>query len=233
MFKIQSFSELSQSITHYHPFFPLLSSFLLQYSTSRFSETRHVVAGDHLLSFPLIFSHLILSALDLLSALIRTQWRACVSLVRIKPRIFFVPNSRFAAAAAAVAGRLRLCHGGKSIVRPSLRSERFSGVNESDLESGDIHSRWLSSWEPQPWGTTQPRPRGLLSRRRRLLLPSSSSSSSSSSSPLIFLTAVAAPSRRRAEMESYARELARATLVPKGDSRCRMQKTVKFTGGNI
>jgi len=55
--------------------------------------------------------------------------------------------------------------------RSSLRGERFSGVNESDLESG-VLAHWLCSWEPQPRGTTQPRPRGSPRRhRRRLLLP--------------------------------------------------------------
>jgi len=81
--------------------------------------------------------------------------------------------TRFIFLFAPRAGRVSVTQE-KARAAPSLRSERFSGVNESDLKSG-VYSRWLSSWEPQSWGTTQSRPRGLHSRRRRrrrrLLLP--------------------------------------------------------------
>lgn len=144
----------------------------------------------------------------------------CVSRVRIKPYVYVLFVLIFSLCCRRCRRRHRrgpvafVSRRKKHRAAERLRSERFSGVNESDLETGGVHSRWLSSWEPQPWGTTQPRPRGLLSRRRRrrqLLLPSSSSSSP----PFYFShrRRCIIPPTRRAAMESYARGLARATLI--------------------
>lgn len=142
-----------------------------------------------------------------------------IALIRIKPCIFFVPSDVSLCCRrgpVAFVSRRKKHRAAESSLREIQRGQWiWSGKRRC------VHSRWLSSWEPQPWGTTQPRPRGLLSRRRRrrlllllLLLVRR----------LIFLTAVATPSRRRrSATESYARELAYETRVVscllKGNSR--------------
>lgn len=151
---------------------------------SCFSETHRCGGSPPFVPFLLLSFNLVCARF---TQCVNTQCRVCVLRITRSDKAIYIFRSDLSLYRRRCCRRSRrgpvafVSRRKKHRAAPSLRSERFSGVNESDLESGDIRSRWLSSWEPQPWGTTQPRPRGLLSRRRwRLLLLSSSSSSSSS-----------------------------------------------------